>query len=83
MNELVRPEFGMLVPYASSSPAGLGERFQITADVLANTVNECLALENSEKERRGILARQAYLQGKRDFENAVEHAAASLAKQLE
>ncbi len=83
MNELVRPEFGMLVPYASSSPAGLGERFQINADVLAKTVNECLALENSEKERRGILARQAYLQGKRDFKNAVEHAAASLAKQLE
>lgn len=44
MNELVRPEFGILVPYASSSsPAGLGERFQITAEALAKTVNDCLA----------------------------------------
>lgn len=83
MNELVRPEFGILVPYASSSPAGLGERFQITADALAKTVNDCLAMDQTEKERRGHLARQAYLQGKQDFESAVAEAAASLAKPLE
>lgn len=83
MNELVRPEFGILVPYASSSPAGLGERFQITADALAKTVKDCLAMDQTEKERRGHLARQAYLQGKQDFESAVAEAAASLAKPLE
>jgi glycosyltransferase involved in cell wall biosynthesis len=83
MNELVRPEFGMLVPYASTSPAGLGERFQITADALARTVNQCLNLEHTVKERRGQLAREAYLHGKQDFERAIGQAAASLAKQLE
>jgi glycosyltransferase involved in cell wall biosynthesis len=81
MNELVRPEFGMLVPFTSSSPAGLGERFQISVDDLSKTVNECLALSHSEKVRRGNLSRHAYLTGKQDFESAVAQAAASLAKQ--
>lgn len=75
MNELVQPEFGLLVPFASSSPAGLGEKFKISVNDLAHTIEKSLVLSWAEKERMGQAARAAYLKGQRDFQAAILNAA--------
>lgn len=75
MNELVRPEFGLLVPFVSSSPEGLGENFKVSSVGLAQTIEKSLMLSQAEKERMGQAARAAYLKGKSDFQVAILSAA--------
>jgi glycosyltransferase involved in cell wall biosynthesis len=80
MNELVQPQFGLLVPFSSSSAAGFGERFKVDVNDLVQTIEETLVLTQVEKQKMGQLARAAYLQGRNDFQVAILKAAGHVEK---
>jgi glycosyltransferase involved in cell wall biosynthesis len=67
MNELVRPEFGLLAAPARFEPMGFGSRFFVDVDALEQQVLHALAMSREERELRGALARDAYLAGRADF----------------
>jgi Glycosyl transferases group 1 len=75
MNELVRPQFGFLVPYTISTPAGLGEKFKVSVDDLEKKIEEVMALDGAKKRQMSQLARQSYLQSRSQFHDLLLEAA--------
>jgi glycosyltransferase involved in cell wall biosynthesis len=67
MNELVRPDYGLLVPAAREQPMGFGRRFFVDVDALEAQIVRALAMPAEERQARGALARAAHLAARADF----------------
>lgn len=67
MNELIRPERGLLVRSNRSEPMRQGIAFEFDEDDLEATIERCLGMEFAEMERRGALARQWFEENDRSF----------------
>jgi hypothetical protein len=62
MNELVRPDCGLLVPVSSQEPRHLGTSFHVDGEALRRTVEAVIAMPDAEKAAMGQAARQRYLE---------------------
>jgi hypothetical protein len=60
MNELVTPEFGILVPPTGSKPLNAGFSFDTSADMIEEAIDRVLSLPVAEREAMGRRARQAF-----------------------
>jgi glycosyltransferase involved in cell wall biosynthesis len=58
MNELIRPERGVLVPVERSEPRKLGINFHVAVAALEETIDRLIALPIAEKARIGATARE-------------------------
>jgi glycosyltransferase involved in cell wall biosynthesis len=67
MNELVRPERGVLVPYHRSEPRKLGFNFFVDADALEHAIGELISMPTGEKARIGDAAREWFEANDRGF----------------
>jgi len=67
MNELVRPERGILVPYSRSEPRKLGINFYVDADALEASIDALIRTSEGEKVRLGNAARTWYEENDRAF----------------
>ncbi|WP_165324680.1 glycosyltransferase [Rhizorhabdus phycosphaerae] len=61
MNELVRPDFGILVPTIASSPLNMGQSFDTTMELLEEAVDRVESLTLSQRGEMGAAAREAYV----------------------
>jgi glycosyltransferase involved in cell wall biosynthesis len=58
MNELIRPETGILVPYHREEPRHLGTNFFVDPEELAASLSQVFEMEEAEKSNYGEKARQ-------------------------
>jgi glycosyltransferase involved in cell wall biosynthesis len=69
MNELVRPDRGMLCPYQAETVSGIGSNFFIKAKHLAEKVREMMDIGSDVKLDLAEKGRQFYLENDRLFRN--------------
>lgn len=69
MNELVNSERGILCPYQTSTPYGIGKNFFVNPEELAKKVRQILNLTATEKKQLTENARSFYLQNDLFFRN--------------
>jgi len=67
MNELITPERGMLVKYASCEPIGLGTAFDFDEADLERTIEKCVRLSALEIEQLSLQARKWFEENDRFF----------------
>ena len=78
MNELVRPERGVLVPYGRTEPRKLGTCFHVDRDALERAIAGLIAMPDAEKEAMGAAARGWYEENDRAFAVRLEGLLAEL-----
>jgi hypothetical protein len=67
MNEHVRSEFGMTVPYVRTEPRHLGTNFFVGVEALEAAIAASIEMPLSAKARMGELARQRFIEIDRSF----------------
>jgi glycosyltransferase involved in cell wall biosynthesis len=67
MNEIVRPNRGILCPYGASEPQRLGTNYYVSAEALEATVRSTLDLGANQLATLGRNARAFYVQNHHDF----------------
>ena len=72
MNELVRPERGVLVPHRRTEPRKLGTCFHVDPDALERAVAGLLEMSDAEKRRMGAAGRAWYEENDRAFAERLE-----------
>jgi len=60
MNELVAPDYGVLIPTTGSRPLNAGFSFETSADLIEEAIDRVLSLPVTEREAMGRRARQAF-----------------------
>ena len=80
MNELVTPERGLLVPFATTQPQQLATRYQIDADALEAAVEAALALSDEDIAARSQAARAFFLDNDAAFRGRLVEAVAAAAR---
>lgn len=78
MNELVRPDFGILVPAVASSPLNMGQRFDTTTELLEEAVDRVESLTLGQRAEMGAAAREAFV---KDQKNMLAGLTAALARE--
>jgi glycosyltransferase involved in cell wall biosynthesis len=78
MNELVRPERGVLVPWSSSEPRKLGVNYYVDTGRLEETIDSLARRSEEEKRSMGIEARRWFEENDREFRLRLEALATSL-----
>lgn len=68
MNELVRPDYGLLIPVETTGRQNLSPTFHVGQAALENAVDEALALEAPQLEQWSRRAREAWEKSRRSFE---------------
>src|SRR5690554_1089531 len=71
MNEVVRPERGVLVSYQTCRPRRLGTSYYVDETALEQAILNTLSLSESEKLRMGEVARKWYLENDKFFREAI------------
>ena len=66
MNELVRPEYGIMIPASAAGRHWLAREYEVTADGIRDAVRRCMLLTTQQIEQMSRLSRDVYL--KRDAE---------------
>ena len=67
MNELVRPDRGLLVPAAALAPQGIGMLYRVDEAALEETIARALALPPEERARLGGNARAWFESNQEEF----------------
>lgn len=78
MNEVVRPEYGLLTNYCRVETMGFGERFFVDPNDLEQQIETALQMSAAEKSRLGDAARQSYLERDAAFAERLTAAANEL-----
>ncbi|MGE0666536.1 MAG: glycosyltransferase family 4 protein [Sphingomonadales bacterium] len=78
MNELIRPEHGVLVPYRETRPRTLGMRHFVDPDALAAAIDRIVAMDEAEIAEMGRRARRFYLDKRAAFERRFVEALAEI-----
>lgn len=71
MNELIDPTYGFLIPSHKQIEQHAGTRYQVEEDAIENVIEQVLGITPTERKERGMLARQAYLDDKQQFQNRI------------
>lgn len=79
MNELVTPERGILIPYASNAPQNLATRYQVDIAGIEAAVETALALDDCEIAGRSRAAREFYLRNDAVFRDRLSRAVVAAA----
>ncbi len=67
MNELVRPDRGVLVPYARSSPQGLGSNYYVDEARLEEAIDVVLRMPTAQRRGLAMEGRRYYLREREEF----------------
>ena len=67
MDELVRPDRGILVPYSSTAPQGVGTRYLVDEPALERALAQALALPPEQREQLGQRGREWFEDNDRAF----------------
>jgi hypothetical protein len=68
MNEIVTPERGVVVPVHHTEPRHLGVKFHVESVALENSIEQLMAMSDSNKEKLGQTARAWFLDNDAAFE---------------
>ncbi len=82
MNELVAPERGVLVPYATTGRISLATTYQFDEQAFATSVERALALSDAELQTIGARAREWFLENNRTFPARIGAAVDATLRQL-
>jgi glycosyltransferase involved in cell wall biosynthesis len=78
MNELVRPDRGVLVPWSRSEPRKLGTNFFVDPDAMDRSIGSLIRMPLAEKERIGRAARAWFEANDREFRQRLRQLATEL-----
>ena len=71
MNELINPTYGFLIPSHKQIEQHAGTRYQVEEDAIENVIEQVLSITPTDRKERGMLARQAFLKDRRQFQNRI------------
>lgn len=79
MNELVRPDRGLLVPYARTGQMALAATYHFDEQALVRSVEQAISLSDAELEKMSTHARAWFLENNRTFPSRVGRAIQAVA----
>jgi hypothetical protein len=71
MNELIDPAYGFLIQSHHQIEQNAGTRYQVEEDAIENVIEQVLSITPTDRKERGMLARQAFLEDRRQFQNRI------------